>query len=234
MKRAIIAFVLLLGCARAPAPKVPTSAAQVLPEDVACATAPATHDGLCEGAPRVDDGLDDVMFGACDAFVPRFESSLARSCAPVVPALADALRGLDDTRDATGIYAHDRDARDRRLGETAIPYVKVRCPGAIPAVATDDWGRSVWEIVDDEWQKCTPDRDYVQASTTVRSATVEYAALDMPIGHWLFAIAIAPKLTARGTHALRKFLDCDRLERNAAEAAPSKRGMFREHLVTPR
>jgi hypothetical protein len=233
MKRASIAVVLLLGCSRAPVPRAPTPAAQVVPKEVACVTAAAPHDGLCEGAPRVDDGLDDVMFAACDAFVPRFESSLARSCAPVVPALADALRGLDDTRDATGIYAHERDARDQRLGEAAIPQVKVRC-GAIPPFARDDWGRSVWELVDDNWQTCTPDRDYVQAYTTVRSATVEYAALDMPIGHWLFAIAIAPKLTTRGTHALRKFLHCDRLERNAAELAPSRRGSFREYLVTPR
>jgi hypothetical protein len=232
MKRALIALLLVLGCSRAPAPKAPTSPAQVLPTEVASVAPPATHDGLCEGAPRIDDGLDDVMFGACDAFVPRFESSLARSCAPVVPTLANALRGLDDTRDATGIYAHERDARDQRLGEVAMPYVKARCPGM--QIAGDDWGRSAWELIrEDDWRSCAPDRDYVDAYTTWRSATVEYAATDTPIGHWLFAMAIGPKLTSRGAHMMRKYLVCERLERNAAERAPDHRGGFRQYLVTP-
>lgn len=232
MKRLSVAFVLLLGCSRVPAPKAPTSAAQVLPKEAACVAAPATHDGLCEGAPRVDDGLDDVMFGACDAFVPRFESSLARSCAPVAPALTAALGGLDDTRDATGIYAHGRDERDQRLGEVALPFVKARCPRL--QIARDDWGRSAWELLHEEdWRSCAPDRDYVDAYTTWRSATVDYAATETPIGYWLFAMAIGPRLTPRGAHMMRKYLVCERLERNAAEQTPDHRGGYREYLITP-
>jgi hypothetical protein len=207
--------------------------ARPAPQCIMPASAPTTGE-LCR-SPHGDRrdhfnqrGLEDVLFDACDRFEPRFEEMVRLSCADAFTVHHDD----GEPRDANGVMpGATRDARDRVFGKAALPLLPARCKGHFGNVAEDDWGRGVWEL-DSEWQSCAPDREVLDAYIIDYGDSMSFPIADVPVGAWIYATALADRMTPLGKQYLRKFVVCELLENASAHAEADDRKRLRKYLVS--
>ena len=180
-------------------------------------------------------GIEDVLFAACDEFVPAFQTMVRYDCEDAAPELARAAGEADARRKEDGLYeSKTRDEHDKVLGTAALPLLPATCGRHFAkGVEGDDWGRSVWELTD-EWRDCAADPELVDAYVAHLGYAIYFNVADTPVGVWLFAKALWSKLTPLGQQYMRKLVVCEMTEKRAARGDAEERKRLDKYLRTPR
>jgi len=178
--------------------------------------------------PFDDQDVDAFFFGTCAAFEPVFYRVVADSCSEAMPALASALRAvagdtlLEPLPEGSDLST-ERQRRSFTLFRAARAFVPARCTSDLNLARfpADDYGRPVADV-STLWRdvpSCRPDAELFALRTIAQPRSFVFEQGDVDVGVWLFALAVAPRLTPLGKEYLRKFLFCDELE-HAQNPAP--------------
>lgn len=228
-----MAFVFLAIGACVPATsRVVVSAAPPVVETAAVKASPLSCKSPASPGPNNDDDVDAVFFGTCAAFEPVFYESMANACAEALPAISAALRAVKrDELLLPGPRGSEswrpRDRKSFTFFQAARAFVPERCTSDMNVAhyPVDDYGRPIADV-SHLWRdvsSCRPDHELFTLRTEDWQRSEHFNQGNVDVGVYMFALAIAPRLTPLGTAYLRKFLLCDELEHEPSDSPWRKR-----------